>query len=174
LPWAPCEMWSPADGGRGCFTAGDPDGFGSGGESVSRPPHASPGIQIKFTRGGKDPARSAGGRVQRMIGGGRSSPRPLGPFYGPCTEPDLNAGRHTARRLTDRSPGPKPSGRGKARGRLRAPAAPVPPKETIHRRLDGPALTQRSPLPRLLGGLRSLWGRTSLIGSRVAVVSSER
>jgi hypothetical protein len=60
------------------MSAGDPGGFGTGEESVSRPPHASPGIQIKFTRGGpfpifnptfeKDPARSAGGRVHRDSG----------------------------------------------------------------------------------------------------------
>src|SRR5260221_14643712 len=62
----------------GAMSAGDPDGFGTGEESVSRPPHASPGIQIKFTRGGpfpifnptfeKDPARSAGCRVHRDSG----------------------------------------------------------------------------------------------------------
>ena len=78
----------------GAMSAGDPDGFGTGEESVNRPPHASPGIQIKFTRGGpfpifnptfeKDPARSAGGRVYRVIGGGRSSPRPVVAFYGPA------------------------------------------------------------------------------------------
>jgi hypothetical protein len=51
------RLWSPA---VWTHAAGDPDGFGTGEESVSRPPHASPA----FVRCAKDPhgARGVGSR----------------------------------------------------------------------------------------------------------------
>src|SRR2546430_17571108 len=51
------------------------------------------------------------------------------------TEPDLNAGRHTAGRLTDRAPGPKPSGaRAGARPSTAPPPAGLSPPASVARR----------------------------------------